>query len=93
MDDFIQSKQVGRAVQYYNPLKRPKFKTFASKSVIKKENVKTIHLLIYYVKLHMLQPLMGALILETCIVEVKMSNVRFVQPALHCLICYDKPRA
>ena len=36
MDDFIRSKQVGRAVSIHNPFKRPKFKTFASNSVIKK---------------------------------------------------------
>ena len=62
MDDFIQSKQVDKAVTFHDPLKRL---TFASKCVIKRDNVKTILLLIYYFKLHMLHSLTCVLILET----------------------------
>ena len=49
-------KQVDKAVPYHDPLKKPKLKTFASDDVIKKDSVKTIPLLIYHVKLHMLHP-------------------------------------
>ena len=51
-----------------DPLKRLKLKTLASDGVIKKDPVKTIPSLIYYVKLYtsMLHPLItSALILET----------------------------
>ena len=70
MDDFIQSKQVDKALLFHDPLKRLKLKTFArdyviKDCVIKKDNVKIIPWLIYYVKLHMLHPLISALILET----------------------------
>ena len=60
----MQSKQVDKAVTFHDPLKALKLETFASDSVIKK-NVKTIPLLIYYVKLYNLHPLKSALILET----------------------------
>ena len=62
MDAFKQRKQVDKAVQFHGPLKRLKLKTFASDVVIKKYNVETIPILIYYIKLH---PLISALILET----------------------------
>ena len=62
MDDLI---RVDKAVPFHDPLKRLKVKTLASDRVIIKDNVKTIPLLIYYVKLHMLHPLISALILET----------------------------
>ena len=63
---LIQSKQVDKAVPFHDPLKWLKLNTFASDDVIKKENVKTTHMLIYYVKLYMLHPLLiSALILET----------------------------
>ena len=61
---FIQSKQVGQAAPFHDPLKTLKFKILASDCVIKK-GVKTIPLLIYYVKLYMLHPLISTLILET----------------------------
>ena len=38
------------AVPFHDPLKRLKLKTLASDGVIKKDNVKTIPLLIYNVK-------------------------------------------
>ena len=64
---LIQSKQVDKAVPFYDPLKRLELKTFASGDVIKKDNIKTTPMLIYYVKLHLLHPLLiRALILETC---------------------------
>ena len=62
MDDLY---RVNKAVQFYDLLKRLKLKTLASDCVIKKDNVKTLPLFIYYVKLHMLHPLISALILET----------------------------
>ena len=61
---FIQSKQVDQAALFPDPLKTLKFKILASFCVIKK-GVKTIPLLIYYVKLYMLHPLISTLILET----------------------------
>ena len=61
---FIQSKQVEQASPFHDPLKTLKFKILASDCVIKK-GVKTIPLLIYYVKLYMLHPLISTLILET----------------------------
>ena len=64
MDD-IYSKQVDKAVPFHDPLKRLELKTLASDGVIKKDNVKTIPLLIYHVKLYMLHPLISALILRT----------------------------
>ena len=64
MDDFIQMK-VDKAVPFHDPLKKLNLKTFAFDGVIKMDNVKTFSLLIYYVKLHMLHPLISALILET----------------------------
>ena len=57
---FISSKQVNKAVPFHNPLKTLKLKTLASDSVIKKD-VKTITLLMYYVKSYMLHPLISAL--------------------------------
>ena len=65
MDDFIQGKQVDKTVPFYDSLKRPKLKTLASDGVFKKDNVKSFSLLIYFVKLHMLHPLISTLILET----------------------------
>ena len=65
MDDFIQGKQVDKAVPFYDPLKRPKLKALASDGVIKKDNVKSFPLLMYFVKLHMLHPLISTLVLET----------------------------
>ena len=61
---FIQSKQVDQAVPFHDPLKTITLKILASDCVIKK-GVKTIPLLIYYVKLYMLHPLISTLILET----------------------------
>ena len=58
---FIQSKQVDQAAPFHDLLKTLKFKILASDCVIKK-GVKTIPLLIYYVKLY---PLISTLILET----------------------------
>ena len=51
MDAFKQSKQVDKAVQFHDPLKKLKLKTFASDVAIKKDNVETIPFLIYYIKL------------------------------------------
>ena len=48
---FIQSKQVDQAAPFHDPLKTLKFKTLAPDCLIKKY-VKTIPLLIYYVKLY-----------------------------------------
>ena len=65
---FIQNEQVDKAVPFHDPLKRLKLtKTLASDGVIKKDNVKTIALLAYYVlnQLYMLHPLISALILKT----------------------------
>ena len=56
---FIQSKQVDKVAPFHDPLK-----TLASDCVIKKD-VTTMALLIYYDELHMLHPLISALILET----------------------------
>ena len=50
---------------FHDPLKRLNLKTLASDRVIKTDNVKTIPLLIYYVKLYMLHSLISTLILET----------------------------
>ena len=61
---FIQSKQVDQDALFHDPLKTLKFKILASDCVVKKD-VKTIPLLIYYVKLYMLHPLISTLILET----------------------------
>ena len=61
---FIQSKQVDQTVPVHDPLKTLKFKILASDCVSKK-GIKTILLLIYYVKLYMLHPLISTLILET----------------------------
>ena len=57
--------QVNNALLFHDPLKRLKLKTFAQDRVIKHDNVKAIPWLIYYVKLHMLPPLISAQILET----------------------------
>ena len=43
MDDLMQSKRVDKAIPFHDPLKRL---TFASNSVIKKDNIKTIPMLI-----------------------------------------------
>ena len=61
---FIQSKQVDKVAPFHDPFKTLKLKTLASDCVIKK-NVTTMPLLIYYDELHILHPLMSALILET----------------------------
>ena len=45
-----------RLSNFHDPLKRLKLNTLASDSIIKKDNAKTIPLLIYYVKLYMLHP-------------------------------------
>ena len=47
MDDFIQSRLFDKAVPFHDTLKRLSLKTFATEI-----NVKTIPLLIYYVKVH-----------------------------------------
>ena len=71
IDNLIQSKHVDKAVPFYDQWKRLKLKTLASDGVIKKDNFKTITLLIYCVKL---QPLISDLVLETLlIIEVKGS--------------------
>ena len=62
MEDLY--KQVDQAAPFHDPLKTLKFKILASECVVKK-GVKTIPLLIYYVKLYMLHPLISTLILET----------------------------
>ena len=62
---FIQSKQIDKTVPYHDPLKMQQLKTLASDGIIKRNHVKTIHLLIYYVKLHTLHPLISALSLVT----------------------------
>ena len=62
---FIQSKHVDKAVLFHGSLKKLKLKTLASDGEIKKDNIKTIPLLIYYVKLYTLHPFIIALILET----------------------------
>ena len=56
---------VETAVPFHDLLKRLKLKTLASDGVIKKDTVKTIQWLTYYVKLYMLHSLLSALILET----------------------------
>ena len=61
---FIQSKQVDKVAPFHDPLKTLKLKKSASDCVIKKD-VTTMPLLIYYDKLHMIHPLISALILET----------------------------
>ena len=65
MHDFIESRLVDKDVPFHNPLKRLKLKTNASDSVIKNGKANTMPLFIYYVKLHMLYPLINALVLET----------------------------
>ena len=61
---FIQSKQVDKVAPFHDPLKTLKLKTIACECFIKKD-VSTMPLLIYYDELHMLHPLISALILET----------------------------
>ena len=63
MGDF---KQVEKALLFYDPLKRKiEYGNIAQDRAIKKDSIKTIPWLIYYVKLHMVQHLISALILET----------------------------
>ena len=65
MEDLYRvNKLIGLPNFMHDPLKTLKFKILASDCVIKK-GVKTISLLIYYVKLYMLHPLISTLILET----------------------------
>ena len=87
---YIQSKQVDKAVSFLDPLKWLKLKTLASDGVIKKDNVKTISLFIYYAKLYMLHRLTSALNLEIkIIIDVKGSNLWYFYPAMHCFTCCD----
>ena len=84
---MILSKQVDKAVLFHDQLKRLKLKTLASDDVIKKDNIKRISLLIYYVKLHMLHPLLiSALILKFLSESLKLvSNLYSIHPALQML--------
>ena len=49
---FIWSKQFDKGVPFHDPLKRLKLITLVSDSVLKKDNVKTTTLPIYYVKIY-----------------------------------------
>ena len=62
---FKQSKHVEKSVPFYDPLKMLKLKTLTFDGIIKKDNVNTIIMLVYNVKLYMLHSLISALILET----------------------------
>ena len=61
---FIQNKQVDNFPPFHDPLKTLKLKTLAS-DCVKKKDVTTMPLLIYYDDIYMLHPLISALILET----------------------------
>ena len=50
----IESKHVDKAVPFHDRLKKLKLKTCAPDGLIKKDNVMTITLLIYYILLYML---------------------------------------
>ena len=67
-------------------MKRLKLKTFASDDVIKKDNIKTTPLLIYYVKLYVLHPLLiSALILEFLSESPKLKGLICALFILHCI--------